>query len=391
MNIEQYIEKVKPIVDDVRVKGDEALFSYTLEIDKVRLSSLVISHTKLREIASELKYRDRELIDLAIRRVVEVNRNLVPCSRIIVENSHIMEFRFIPIEKVGLYVPRGYISTLIMLGALARVSGCRDIIVATPPLSPERPISPHMAYAALRLGISKVITANGVASIAALAFGTRSVPRVYKIFGPGNMYVQAAKYLVSKYVDIDGIEGPTELMLLVGNDSPESYSKIVLDVLAELEHGSSSIAVVISENQEFLKLVEHYYREYSSKTSLGLLYTVLVDKLEDAVHLVNEVAPEHVEIYSSPVRARKIARMVINAGIVSINTPCTYMDYCAGICHVLPTGGFARSRGCLSPLDFMKLVPLHEGYLNELLDIGIALAELENMYIHLESLKTRRK
>ena len=391
VDIDAYIDKVKTIVEDVKVRGDSAVLNYTEKLDGVKLSSPVLTSEMLRELASDISPDEREHIDLLIRRVIELNSRILPHNQIVIEDGQIVEFRYIPIEKVGLYVPRGYISTLIMLAAIAKVAGCREIIVVTPPLTVERPVSPHLAYAALRLNVSKLVVANGVAGIAALAFGTESIPRVYKVFGPGNMYIQAAKYLVSKYVEIDGIEGPTELVLLVGKDSPESYTNIVLDVLAELEHGRSSIAVVFSESEEFLKIVEQHYAEWSSRANLGLLYTILVDKLEDAIDLVNTIAPEHVEIYSSHARARKIARSIVNAGVISVNTPCTYMDYCAGVCHVLPTGGFARSRGCITPLDFMKIVPTCEGYLRDLIQAGITLAKLENLPLHLESLRARRQ
>ncbi len=390
LEIDKYVDKVKPIIDEVRDRRDSALVEYTARIDGVSLREVILDRHALRDLASEATREEREAVDQLVRRVTEVNRSLLLRTKRIVESENIIEFRFLPIEKIGIYVPRGYVSTLIMLGAIAKVAGCRDIVVTTPPISQDRVISPVMAYAALRVGASMVATVNGVAGIAALAFGTETIPRVHKVFGPGNMYIQAAKYLVSRYVDVDGIEGPTEIVLLVGKDSEESYSNLSLDVLAELEHGRASMGVVISESKEFLRLVEQMYEEHSRTRTLGELYTILVEKLEDSVDLVNEIAPEHVEIYSSSLRARKIARSIVNAGVVSVNTPCTYLDYCSGICHVLPTSGFARGRGCITPLDFMKVVPISEGYSRDLLDAGIILAKLENMYLHLESLRARK-
>ncbi|NPA22750.1 MAG: histidinol dehydrogenase [Crenarchaeota archaeon] len=388
IEIGEVTEKIAEIIREVKNRGDEAIIEYTEKIDKVKIRDVKISRETIDELSEKVRDNTRESIEKTILRVTEFNKKALPKNEIIILDGTIFKIRNIPIERVGIYVPRGYVSTMIMLCTIARVAGCRDIVVFTPPLD-NGLISPEMALAARILKIREVYVGNGVAGIAAMAYGTDSVRRVYKIFGPGNIYIQAAKYLVSSIVDIDGIEGPTELVLYIDESVPETELKCaVLDAMAELEHGTHSICMVLSSSERILEIFEREYERYRAQRSLGLLYTVKVDNVDNAIKIIDEVAPEHLEVLSYR-DGHKIAEKVRNVGIVSLNAPCTYLDYVAGPCHVLPTSGFARSRGTMTPLDFMKRIVICEGYDREILKHGETIAELEGMYLHKESLRCR--
>ncbi|NPB00283.1 MAG: histidinol dehydrogenase [Crenarchaeota archaeon] len=388
IEIEQAVEKVKNIVRDVKDRGDKAIIEYTEKIDNVKIENVKVSNDLINELASKVSTDVRESIETVISRVREFNKKLIPKNEIVILGSTIFKVKNIAIDRVGIYIPKGYISTMIMLCTIARVAGCREIIMFTPPLENSL-ISPEMALVARLLKIRDIYVGNGVAGIAAMAYGTETVKKVDKIFGPGNIYIQAAKYLVSKTVDIDGIEGPTELVIYI-DDSVESRELecTVLDALAELEHGVHSICLVISPSENILDIFEREYEKYCREKMLGSLYTVKVNNIDEAVEIINEVAPEHLEVISRR-DGLKIVEKVRNVGVVSFNAPCAYLDYVAGPCHVLPTSGFARSRGTMTPIDFMKRIVICESYDKELLKHGIKLAEIENMVLHKESLRCR--
>ncbi|NPA70318.1 MAG: histidinol dehydrogenase [Crenarchaeota archaeon] len=388
IEIEDAVEKIRDIVRDVKERGDKAILEHTEKIDKIKLESIKVSNEVISELASKVSSDVRESIEIVINRVREFNKKLIPKNEIIVLGSTIFKVKNIAIDRVGVYVPKGYISTMIMLCTIARVAGCREIIVFTPP-SEKYPISPEMALVARLLKIREIYVGNGVTGIAAMAYGTETIRKVDKIFGPGNIYIQAAKYLVSTVVDIDGIEGPTELVLYVDESADSRDVRCaVLDALAELEHGTHSICLVISPSENILEIFEKEYENYRKDRILGPLYTIRVNNIDEAVRIIDEVAPEHLEIISRK-DGLKIVEKVHNVGVVSFNAPCAYLDYVAGPCHVLPTSGFARSRGTMTPVDFMKRIVICENYDRELLRHGIKLAEIENMVLHGESLRCR--
>lgn len=387
LNIEEYVQKVKKIIEDVAKMGDRAVVEYTKKIDNVEISTPKVELSEIREISSNVSEVVKQAIDTIFEHVVNVNKVLVQKDRIFVCRGMIITFRYVPIDRPGLYVPRNYISTLIMLSSLAHVAGCREIVVTTPPV-PGKKISEAFAYAILKIPNCSLYVGNGVACIAAMAYGTETIPKVDKIFGPGNMYIQAAKYVVSSRVAIDGIEGPTELVLYVDTSDEKKIRQGVADTLAELEHGSASIAVVLSKRENVLNLFEEEYNRLSKEKLLGRLVTLLVDDVGQVIEFINNFAPEHVEILVDDVKeAKKIIREVRNAGVISLNTSCTYLDYCAGPCHVLPTSGFARSRGTMTPLDFAKCIAVVEHFDKSLIKHGIVVAELENMTLHKRGLE----
>ncbi len=387
VEIEKYIDQVQKILNKVLQEKDDAIVKMTREIDKVDIDDVEIDREEIEKLSIKVDPEIRKIIDVTIRRISEFNSKLIPRNEIVVQSGEIATIRYVSIERIGIYVPRGYISTLMMLATIAKIAGCRDIVIFTPPVNSEHKITPEMAYVLKSLKIYKIYVGNGVAGIGALAYGTDKIPKTYKIFGPGNIYIQTAKYLVSRTVDIDGIEGPTELVLYIDSTVSERDIKCaIMDVLAEIEHGRHSIGVVLSDSEDILNMFEKEY-ENNKHENMGILYTVKIENMEDAVKIINEIAPEHVEIISR--KYREIVNKLVNAGIISINTPCTYLDYVAGPCHVLPTSGFARSRGTITPLDFMKKIIIYEGYSRDMLGIGKVLAELENLKYHYKSLECR--
>ncbi|MGC8544220.1 MAG: histidinol dehydrogenase, partial [Vulcanisaeta sp.] len=256
----------------------------------------------------------------------------------------------------------------------ARVAGVEELIVTTPP-NKDGSISPEIAYVALKLN-ARVFRVGGPQAIAAMAFGTRSIPRVDKIVGPGNAYVQAAKYLVSQYVGIDGIEGPTELVVCA--DPSVNPEIVALDLMAQLEH-NSAIAVLLTWDEKYLSAIE---------SRLGNLdyVSTLVDGPKDCTNLINELAPEHVTLWGLDHMVNDIR----NAGAISISTPSAMIDYVAGPSHVLPTESSARWRGVLSVYDFIKPVAyvkaVNKDLVGELARHGTALAMREGFNNHARSI-----
>ncbi len=247
----QYVNAVEPIVNEVRSRGDEAVIKYTETLDGVKLAGIEVGAEELRELASRVNNEIAQAIDTAYKSVEDFNRKLMPRDFEEECCGLIRGVRWVPINRVGIYVPRNYFSTLIMTGVIARVAGVGELIVTTPP-SKDGSISPEVAYVALRLN-ARVFRVGGPQAIAAMAFGTESIPRVDKIVGPGNAYVQAAKYLVSRYVGIDGIEGPTELVACA--DPSIDPELVALDVMAQLEH-NSAIAIIITWDERYLGAIE---------------------------------------------------------------------------------------------------------------------------------------
>ncbi|WP_292000465.1 histidinol dehydrogenase [Caldivirga sp.] len=376
-SMDQYVERVKGIVNDVREHGDEALLRLTNELDGVRLDVIELGPNELMALANSIEQSVRVAVDEAIASVESFNGRIKPSN---VEDYHKglrRGIRWVSLSRVGLYVPKGYFSTLIMTGVLAKVAGVNEIIVATPPRR-DGLIDPEVAYVALRLN-ARVFRIGGAQAVAALAFGTESVPKVDKIAGPGNAYVQAAKLLVSEYVGIDGVEGPTELVTCA--DPSIKPTIVALDLAAQLEH-AAAVGVLVTWSEDYLTKVES---ELSKLTNAPYLST-LVNKPDECINVINEVAPEHASIWGVKVPLEEIR----NAGAVSFMAPSALIDYIAGPSHVLPTSGSAKWRGVLTPIDFMKPIayiePISKVEANELGKLGATLGLREGFRRHSEAL-----
>ena len=361
----ELLQQVGEIINDVRTRGDAALIDYTRRFDGVELSSseLRIGEETLRRSASKVDKETLAALRLAIKNVrVFHERQLEPSWEISPADDVRLGQRITPLDSVGLYVPGGtaaYPSSIVMNVVPAQVAQVERIVVVTPPRTLAA--NPAVAAMLLELNVSEIYGIGGAQAIAALAFGTETIPRVDKITGPGNKYVAAAKKLLFGVVGIDAIAGPSEIVIVADETARAEF--VAADLLAQAEHGEDASAVLITTDQglaervaeEVRRQVESLARRAIAQSSLrdyGAI--VLVNTLDDACSLVNELAPEHVEIITHDDEA--VAAKIKHAGAIFFGayTPEAAGDYLAGPNHVLPTGRTARFSSALGVYDFVK-------------------------------------
>jgi len=397
-DISVYVERVKPIVDDVRRRGWEAVKEYTLKFDRVDVVDPRVSREKLGEALDVVGEEVRWALEVAIDSVREYHEAIKP--RELVYESRRRGIRIvlkpIPLASVGVYVPGGahpYPSSAIMTVVPAKVVGVQRVAVATPP----RPYGDFLAHpvilaAAYLAGADIVYAIGGAQAIAALAYGARPyIEPVNKIVGPGNFYVVAAKYLVSRDVGIDMLAGPSEIMVVAGKDAQKDVDQLALDLLAQAEHGILSIGIFATDSRELaLNVVDKIALLARGKDGeIGSIYVFVLNSLEECVKFANIVAPEHLELVGE--NASQLIDMVENAGAVAVNMPVALTDFSAGPSHVLPTSGSARWRGGLTTYDFVKLVAITEVLdsktVKELVEAAKVIAEVEGFSFHRDSLE----
>ena len=397
--------QVTSIINDVRKRGDEALIDYTRRFDGVELqaSELRISEETLRRSAAKV---DREVIAalrVAIRNVRAFHERQVERSWEFSPMDGVrLGQRITPLERVGLYVPGGtaaYPSSIVMNVVPAQVANVERIVVATPPRTLAD--NPVVAAALVELNVNEVYAVGGAQAIAALAFGTETIPRVDKITGPGNKYVAAAKKLLFGAVGIDAIAGPSEIVIIADETARAEF--IATDLLAQAEHGEDASAILITTSES---LAEDVSREVERQTETlprraivasslrdyGAI--VLVNNLDDACSLVNELAPEHVEIVTDKDEA--VAAKIKHAGAIFFGsyTPEAVGDYLAGPNHVLPTGRTARFSSALGVYDFVKrtsLLQYSSAAFDSVADRVAVLAECEGLQAHARSATIRKE
>jgi histidinol dehydrogenase len=388
------------IVDDVRKRGDAAVIAFTERFEKRTLALLELDPSEWDKQAATVKGSVRAALGLAANRIrafAEAERPHAPTSFEYKHDGIILGSRVTPLARVGIYVPGGtalYPSTVLMTAIPARVAGVNEIIMVTPGPSPE-------ALCAARLaGVDRVFVIGGAQAIAALAYGTQSVPRVDKIVGPGNAYVTAAKRIVFGDVGIDSIAGPTEVVIACdGSVAPEW---VAADLLAQAEHDVLAAPILVAVgrsvadavNQALVQQLENLPRKAIAARAVadhGL--AIVVDSPEAAIKVVNDLAPEHAEIIL--VDARRHAAGVTTAGAVFIgpHTPESVGDYVAGPSHVLPTGGSARFSSPLGVADFLKrssTIEYSEAALRAQADAIEAIAGVEGLAAHGLAVTIRR-
>ena len=401
----ELLAQVGAIIHDVRVRGDEALLDYTRRFDGVELrpSELRISEETLHRSAEKV---DKEVV-AALRVAIE---NVRAFHERQVERS--WEFspadgvrlgqRITPLERVGLYVPGGtaaYPSSIVMNVVPAQVAQVERIVVVTPPRTLAE--NPAVAAALLELNVDEIYAVGGAQAIAALAFGTATIPRVDKITGPGNKYVAAAKKLLFGVVGIDSIAGPSEIVIVADQTARADF--IAADLLAQAEHGEDASAVLITTDQALAERVaEELTRQAGSLPRKAIVAmslrdygaVVLVNNLDEACSLVNELAPEHVEIVTSDNEA--VAAQIKHAGAIFFGayTPEAAGDYLAGPNHVLPTGRTARFSSALGVYDFVKRTSLLQYSSNAFASVAddvSALAQSEGLAAHARSATIRKQ
>ena len=395
---------VSTIIEDVRTRGDEALIDYTARFDNVDLkaSELRIDEAELRRSAEGVDKRVLTALREAIANVRAFHERQVEDSWTITPANGVeLGQRITPLDRVGLYVPGGsaaYPSSVVMNVVPAQVAGVKQIAVTTPPRTLAE--NPAVAAALLELNVTEVYAAGGAQAIAALAFGTETVPRVDKITGPGNKYVAAAKKLVFGVVGIDSIAGPTEVVIIADENARPEF--VAADMLAQAEHGEDASSILIATSESLAEGVSRAIEQQveslprreiviASLKTYGAI--ILVETLDHACSIVNELAPEHVEIVTND--DESVAAKIRHAGAIFFGgyTPEAVGDYLAGPNHVLPTGRAARFSSALGVYDFVKrtsLLRYSREALNTAIDHVAILAESEGLGGHARSASIRR-
>lgn len=370
LNTESLFDTVRGIINRVRAEGDAAVIEYEATFDKAILTSLAVTEAELEEGVALVSEELKAAISLAKKNIETFHAS----QRFVGHKVETMEGvicwqKAVGIEKVGLYIPGGtapLFSTVLMLAVPAKIAGCKEIVLCTPP-DKNGKIHPAILFAAQMAGVSKIFKAGGVQAIAAMAYGTESVPKVYKIFGPGNQYVTAAKQLVSlRDVAIDMPAGPSEVEVLADDSANPVF--VAADLLSQAEHGVDSQAVLITTSEKLqgdvMKEVERQLAELPrreiAEKSLANSKLILVKDMDEALELTNEYAPEHLIIETE--NYREIAERVINAGSVFLGSfsPESTGEYASGTNHTLPTNGYAKAYSGVSLDSFIRKITFQE-------------------------------
>ncbi len=362
-------DAVKDIIADVRRNGDSALFRYARVLDGAKLETLLVSENEINESVQAASGELKDAIAKASENISTFHRaQIVPEVNVETSAGVRCVQRRVPVQKVGLYVPGGsapLFSTVLMLAIPAKIAGCEEITLFTPPAK-DGTINQAILYAAKVAGVDKIVKSGGAQAVAAMAYGTESISPVDKIFGPGNRYVAAAKQLVSSRVSIDMFAGPSEVMIIADDSAVPRF--VAADLLSQAEHGPDSQVLLLTTSESLaVKCREEINRqlaELSRKRELdGALRNsriVVMENLEQAVDMANEYAPEHLIIVTE--NPWGIADKIKAAGSVFIGnySPESAGDYASGTNHTLPTGGWARSQGGISTDSFCRTITYQE-------------------------------
>jgi histidinol dehydrogenase len=398
------LESVEQILNAVRQHGDEAVQSFTKKFDGLETEQFLVSNQEIEAATHKLSPQLRSAIQQAQCNIETFHRQQLDSPGAIETMPGVKCWRKnIAIEKVGLYVPGGtapLFSTVLMLAIPAKLAGCREIILCTP-ANQQGEIHPAVLYSAQLVGVQKIYKIGGAQAIAAMAYGTATIPGVYKIFGPGNQYVTAAKQLVQMQgVSIDMPAGPSEVCVMA--DETANASFVAADLLSQAEHGVDSQVLLVSNSEMMIKKVQDELnsqlatlpRKEIAEKALGNSKTIILDQLDAMIDLVNQYAAEHLIISCKDADA--IAERITNAGSVFIGnySPESVGDYASGTNHTLPTNGFARTYSGVSIDSFVKKITYqklsHQG-LNAIADTVITMAEAEGLDAHANAVKVRMK
>ena len=396
--------QVQSILDAVALEGDAALFRFSETFDQVQLKSLFI---------------DPALLQAAEAMVAPALKTAIQSAKVNIEIFHQAQIKkeekietmpgvwcwrkSVGIEKVGIYIPGGtapLFSTVLMLGVPAKLAGCKEVILCTPPRK-DGTVDPAILYAASLVGIEQIYTIGGAQAIAAMAYGTATVPKVFKIFGPGNQYVTAAKQLIQQQgVAIDMPAGPSEVCVYADETAVPAF--VAADLLSQAEHGADSQVLLIASNRNIVdqvqielaqQLAEIPRQDFATK-ALGNSKAIVVALREDAIQLINDYAPEHLIL--SVDNALVVAEKIINAGSVFIGnySPESVGDYASGTNHTLPTNGYAKAYSGVSVDSFVKKISfqqLTEMGLRNIAQTVIQMASGEQLEAHAQAVAIRVK
>ena len=402
---EKLIEYVSEIINDVRLNGDSAIIKYEKMFDDVELTpdELEVDKEELSYALDNLDENFREAVEIAKRNIELFCTAQWPNDRFAINtNGMFLGLLFRPLKRVGIYIPGGratYFSTILMAAIPASIAGVKEIIMVTPP-NKNKKIDLKLLAVAQLVGVSRVFRIGGAQAIAALAYGTKAVPKVEKIVGPGNIYVTIAKMLVQRDVPIDMPAGPSEILIIADESANPKF--VALDLIAQAEHDPNSVSILISTSQDLIrkttKYIEKFYAESKKKSilkeSLKNLIIIEAENIDSAIEISERIAPEHLEILTrSP---RSVLQKINNAGAVFLGpySPVALGDYLAGTNHILPTSGYAKVVGGLTVFDFLKTIQFVESTREQLFSVRryiIKMAEEENFPEHANSIRRRFK
>ncbi|MBM6865340.1 histidinol dehydrogenase [Bacteroides caecigallinarum] len=373
-------DTVLQVLGAIREKGDKAVIEYEEKFDKVKLSSLEVTEEEFAEAELLTDSKLKEAIGNALENIRTFHASQKFEGKKITTTTGVTCWqKAVAIEKVGLYIPGGtapLFSTVLMLAAPAKIAGCKEIVLCSPP-NKEGKINPAILYAAKAAGVSRIFKAGGVQAIGAMAYGTESIPKVYKIFGPGNQYVMAAKQEVSLHdVAIDMPAGPSEVAVLADETANPAY--VASDLLSQAEHGVDSQAILITTSEDIIDKVKNEVekqlavlpRKEITEKSLSHSKLILVNSIDEAIEMSNEYAPEHLIIETKDYM--QVAERIVNAGSVFLGpyTPESAGDYASGTNHTLPTNGYAKAYSGVNLDSFMRKITFQEITREGIMNIG---------------------
>lgn len=404
LDTENLFDTVKAIIERVKTEGDRAVLDYETQFDKVSLSSLSVSAQEMDEAETLVSDELKAAIRLSAQNIETFHAaQRFNGAKVETQPGVTCWQKAVAIEKVGLYVPGGtapLFSTVLMLALPARIAGCREIVLCTPPARDGK-VHPAVLYAARVAGVSRIFKAGGVQAIAAMAYGTESVPKVYKIFGPGNQYVTAAKQLVSlRDVAIDMPAGPSEVEVLADESANPTF--VAADLLSQAEHGVDSQALLITTSATLQQAVKTEVerqlallpRKEIAEKSLTNSKLIVVSSMDEALEMTNQYAPEHLIIETT--NPEEEAARVVNAGSVFLGSysPESAGDYASGTNHTLPTNGYAKAYSGVSLDSFIRKITFQQLTREGIQRIGPAIeimAANEHLDAHKQAVTVRIK
>lgn len=395
-------ETVKTVLDDIQSRGDAAVKEYELKFDKVQLDSLQVSDAELQEAECLVSDELKQALMLAHHNIEKFHSSQkFEGEKVETAPGVVCWQKSVAIEKVGLYIPGGtapLFSTVLMLATPAKIAGCKEIVLCTPP-NREGKVNPAILMAARIAGVSKIFKAGGVQAIGAMAYGTESVPKVSKIFGPGNQFVMAAKQQVSLHeVAIDMPAGPSEVAVVADDSANPVF--VAADLLSQAEHGADSQAVMFTDSlalakavdAEVAKQLEALPRKELAAKSLENSKLIVVKDLDEVIDICNEYAPEHLILAVKDYMS--VAERVVNAGSVFLgNYSCESAgDYASGTNHTLPTSGYAKAYSGVNLDSFCRKITFQELTAEGIRSIGKVveiMAENEQLDAHKNAMTVR--
>jgi histidinol dehydrogenase len=399
-------DSVISIIRSVKERGDNAILEFTEKYDNVGLNTEEIQVTE-EEISEAYEKTDKALI----KAIQHAKENLIKFHKaqmredwsIEVEKGVIAGQIYRPLEDLGIYIPGGravYPSTVLMIAAPAHVAGISEIIMCSPPQK-DKKIDSAILIAANEFQIKKIYKVGGAQAIAAMAYGTETIPKVHKVIGPGSIWVNAAKQLLSNIIAIDSPAGPSEILIIGDESANPNY--VIVDFLSQIEHDPDNIGIIVSYSEHLITQIKDSIedfiknskrRDIIEKSLVNNSLIIRAKNLEDCVRISNLIAPEHLEILTK--EPDELVKKIINAGAIFLGpfSPVSLGDYCAGTNHVIPTGGSAKTFSGLNLYDFLKTIDVlnckREG-LEKLSSTAIKLAEFEGLTTHKRSIEERLK